>query len=447
MRTGMWRGIRGRIYQMYLDSNVCMLLRFLLAGSKATLHVSDLVVVGGLPVRRPRTRPRLCGTTSRSRLPCSSSSSYWSGPVWNNYHHHYYHHGTSMRTRRRATSTMAKNPSVVVLLLDGGTGEELFTRWNVPDDRTIWSAIAVKEERYHEALKQVHLSFLKAGCAYVTCNNFGITPGVGFSEESMKELNRVAGRIARDAVSTFSSSSFSISSSVSSVSSSSSSTAILGRRQVLGSLPPLVESYRPDKVMEHEQGRRVYRECIVDVMDEYVDGWLAETLSSSDEVIMALHAIHDYYQDGCSGPVYVSMCVKRGGLVRSGETASEASTKILEKAREWGIQLSGILFNCSRPEDITRALMDMASIQTMMTTMGVALGAYPNRLTEISDTWELATHPEPQAMRNDLDEEEFVRLCMQWVSQHGVGILGGCCGIGPSYLERLHRRLDSRRCP
>ena len=194
----------------------------------------------------------------------------------------------------------------------------------------------------------------------------------------------------------------------------------------------------------------------MDVMDGYVDGWLAETLSSSDEVIMALHAIHDYYhgdeknkntggpsrQGNATKPVYVSMCVKRGGYVRSGETASEASTKILEKARAWGIQLSGILFNCSRPEDVTLALQDMGSIRGMMDDMGVALGAYPNRLTEISDTWELASNPEPQAMRQDLDEDAFVRLCVEWIEQYHVKILGGCCGIGPEYIEHLSQHLQ-----
>lgn len=41
------------------------------------------------------------------------------------------------------------------LLLDGGTGEELFRR-GVPDDRSIWSAKAVVDNQYHGVLQQVH---------------------------------------------------------------------------------------------------------------------------------------------------------------------------------------------------------------------------------------------------------------------------------------------------
>ena len=42
-----------------------------------------------------------------------------------------------------------------ILILDGGTGEELFRR-GVPDDRKIWSATALVNTEYHAVLKQVH---------------------------------------------------------------------------------------------------------------------------------------------------------------------------------------------------------------------------------------------------------------------------------------------------
>eukprot|EP00889_Picochlorum_renovo_P004191 jgi/Picre1/31221/NNA_006575.t1 len=156
------------------------------------------------------------------------------------------------------------NAAQHIRILDGGTGEELFKNWQVPDDRMIWSAIAVKEERYHEAFEAGSSVFFK-GWEYV-CDvqqfrhhTWGwVFRGFNQGVESDCWTD------SRDAVSTFAD--------------------MYGvEREVLGSLPPLVESYRPDKVMGHDEGRRVYKECIVDVMDEYVDGWLAETLSSSEK--------------------------------------------------------------------------------------------------------------------------------------------------------------------
>lgn len=61
-----------------------------------------------------------------------------------------------------------------IMLLDGGTGEELF-RNGVPDDRKIWSATAVVHSQYHSKLKQVHESYFKAGSNAVTTNSYGIT--------------------------------------------------------------------------------------------------------------------------------------------------------------------------------------------------------------------------------------------------------------------------------
>jgi S-methylmethionine-dependent homocysteine/selenocysteine methylase len=311
-----------------------------------------------------------------------------------------------------------------VLLLDGGTGEELFAR-GVEDDRVIWTAVAVKKAQYHNILRDVHRDFLRAGCDFVTCNNFGITPGVGFEEDEMKALTRKSGEIAREVVDQQS-----------------------GR--VLGSLPPLVESYRADKVMDHHEGVRIYKDCIIAVLNELVDGWLAETLSSAEEVIMALDALHEFYahkddQNSMIKPVYVSMTVKRGGMVRSGESASDSVMKILKHCDAIGesVSLQGIMFNCSMPEDISMALDDVDAIRDELALRGVLLGAYPNRLTEIADDWELKESSEPQAMRTDLSVETFVETCLNWVEGKNVSILGGCCGICPLYMAALRDRLRS----
>lgn len=334
---------------------------------------------------------------------------------------------TTTFSRRGATSRFSLRHCCEmynnVLLLDGGTGEELFAR-GVEDDRLIWSAVAVKKPQYHDILRDVHRDFLKAGCDFVTCNNFGITPGVGFEEDEMKALTRKSGEIARE----------------------------VARQQsgrVLGSLPPLVESYRADKVMDHREGVRIYKDCIIAVLNELVDGWLAETLSSADEVIMALDALHEFYAhdhpNSLIKPVYVSMTVKRGGLVRSGKSASESVMKILQHCDTMGesVSLRGILFNCSMPEDISMALDDVGAVKDELISRGVLLGAYPNRLTEIADDWELKESPEPQAMRTDLSVETFVETCLDWVEGKNVSILGGCCGISPMYMAALKDRLRS----
>lgn len=319
-----------------------------------------------------------------------------------------------------------------VTLLDGGTGEELLTKRGVVDDRKTWSAVAVSNSQYHQSLYDVHMDFLRAGSEYLTCNNFGITPGVGFSRERMRTLTRLSGEIctrARDDYERM--------------------TGGLVRRKVLGSLPPLVESYRADRVMEYEKGVEVYRECIIDVLDDLVDGWIAETLSGSKECIMALDALDEGAKPGehLSGQdtrdVFVSMTVKKDGFVRSGEKAGEAIGRIIDhiyKNNGTRCHLIGILFNCSRPEDISLALDNVLAtdhVVKALDTHHISLGAYPNRLTEIPDDWALDDYAEPQETRKDLSPDAFVAFCKDWVVNKHVQILGGCCGIGPEYIERL----------
>lgn len=322
------------------------------------------------------------------------------------------------------------------ILLDGGTGEELMKRGLI-DDRKTWSAVAVSNSAYHELLYKVHFDFLQAGSDYVTCNNFGITPGVGFDEEHMKQLTRKSGEICRRARDDFE------------------RIAHVKGRKVLGSLPPLVESYRADLVMEHDAGVHVYKDCIIDVLDDMVDGWIAETLSGSKECTMALDALGEYYAYKQRGAdevkdVFVSMTVKKNGVIRSGEEAGEAVGCILDHV--WGhpvsknLRVMGILFNCSRPEDISLALDNVLMTPHVVDALEryqVLLGAYPNRLTEIPDGWALGEYPEPQESRGDLSPEAYVDICKDWVMNKRVQILGGCCGIGPEYIERLHRELCS----
>ena len=85
------------------------------------------------------------------------------------------------------------------LILDGGTGEELFVR-GVPDDRKIWSATAVVHPQYHSTLQQVHSSFVEAGADAITTNSYGIVPGVGFSIAEIQQHVATAGRLARECV-------------------------------------------------------------------------------------------------------------------------------------------------------------------------------------------------------------------------------------------------------
>ena len=69
--------------------------------------------------------------------------------------------------------------------------------------------------------------------------------------------------------------------------------------RVLASLPPLVESYRPDLALkDHALAVKYYRSLVIETLDDLVDGWIAETLSSSAEVMDAMDAVSEHVLRG-----------------------------------------------------------------------------------------------------------------------------------------------------
>ena len=347
------------------------------------------------------------------------------------------------------------------LLLDGGTGEELFLR-GVEDDRKIWSATAIVNEKYHSILEEVHKSFIDSGSQAITTNSYGITPGVGFTDgDEVKRLVGISGEIARKA-------------------------ATDNKQEyvalVLGSLGPQVESYRPDLIMKHDDGVKAYQYPI-EGLYPFVDIYLAETMSISDEALQVIDALSNFYQSQTQvqltkHPLLVSFTLRSDGKVRSGESVTEVIPKLIHYAFDKRVELIGVMFNCCEPEAISKALQDIRSCSDIhqhlyhpshhakqcSTTSSsgqtsasqppkIFLGAYANRLTPVDEEWTLESSEEAQAMREDLLPDEYWRdFVDHWCGRNeddkdavGISLIGGCCGIGPSHISVLNTKLNKNQ--
>jgi S-methylmethionine-dependent homocysteine/selenocysteine methylase len=279
-----------------------------------------------------------------------------------------------------------------VVLLDGGTGEELMRR-GLPDDRRTWSAVALAQPAFRPLLRAVHGAFLAAGARRVTTGNYAVTPGCGFSGEQVDALCAVAGEIARAAVE-----------SQRARDAEAAAAAAPRERErerereplgVLGCLPPLVESYRADLVLPREEGARWYRRIVLALLP-HADAFLAETMSSIAEAEQAAAAVA---QEGGARPLLVSWTLDGDGRLRSGEAATQA----VRAALAWpAVQLEAILFNCCEPEAVDMALSELradAALVQALREHGVGLGAYANRLTPVPPGWSLAGASQAQPMR------------------------------------------------
>jgi homocysteine S-methyltransferase len=108
-----------------------------------------------------------------------------------------------------------------------------------------------------------------------------------------------------------------------------------------------------------------------------------------------------------------------------------------------------VLFNCSEPEALTKALEKIQSDVELVNNLKdskVLLGAYANRLTQVDPNWTLADSVAPQPFRKDLDEKQYWEDYVSvWVDQLGVQLIGGCCGITPEHIAYIKRELDRRK--
>ena len=216
-----------------------------------------------------------------------------------------------------AFAVLRSNPKQI-FLLDGGTGEEIFRR-NVPDDRKIWSATALVHPQYHNTLEDVHTAFLQSGSNAITTNSYGVVPGVGFDEHEISKYTDLSGKIARSAAQKH-------------YVHSSSPTF------VFGSLGPLVESYRPDKIMPHDEGVKCYKHACQSLAP-HIDAFLAETMSCVEESIQVLDAVASSPGDVESTgqqrrSLLISYSLDPQGNFRDGEEILDGIRRILEQAKK-----------------------------------------------------------------------------------------------------------------
>ena len=120
-----------------------------------------------------------------------------------------------------------------------------------------------------DVVRQIHADYIAAGADVITTNTYCTLRthlGKAGVADRYEELNRLAGQLAVEARD------------------SADRPALIA-----GSLAPMFESYRPDMVLPVAESEPVYREQ-AEILAEYVDFFLCETMSKSDEAVAAARA-------------------------------------------------------------------------------------------------------------------------------------------------------------
>lgn len=293
-----------------------------------------------------------------------------------------------------------------VVLLDGSMGRELLAR-GVDIPHTIWSANALLVAP--DEVVNVHMDYLNAGADIITTNTYSVIRrdlALEGLESRFEELNVKACELA-----------------------------IQAREQsgtdavIAGSLPPLRGSYRPDLVGPDEEILPQYREQ-ASIIAPRVDMIICETMSCAREALAAATAACE-----TGLPVWVSFTLDDGGTgkLRSGETVTAAAATLE------ALPIAGILCNCSSPEALSAGMIELVLLPVRYK------GAYANTFVPLPETTPVDGETIPDdsiGVRDDLDEEQYARHAAAWLCR-GANVVGGCCGVGPSYIARLKRLITA----
>ncbi len=294
------------------------------------------------------------------------------------------------------------------ILLDGGMSREL-TRLGAPLRQPEWSALALLETP--EIVERAHRAFVEAGAEVITTNSFALVPfhiGEARFRESGAALARLSGELARRAADTAS-----------------------GRPvRVAGCLPPPFGAYDP---AGFETGRaQAILSVLVEALAPSVDLWLGETLSLIAEAEAVAETVR-----AAPRPLWIAFSLDDGEAALAAPEARLRSGETIEQAADWALSASveALLFNCSRPEVMERAVRQaVAAFEAAGRRLPI--GVYANAFVPKRTPGRANAGLDP--LREELTPERYAAYARQWHAG-GASILGGCCGIGSAHIAELAR--------
>ncbi len=301
----------------------------------------------------------------------------------------------------------AKRAKKPVMIMDGGMGREL-ERMGAPFRQPEWSALALMQAP--QSVSQAYDNFIKAGAEIIITNAYAVVPfhvGQAVFDTQGRDLIRIAATRARDCAD-----------------------KAPHKVTVAASIPPLFGSYNPDAFCE-DKALAILMPLIEEQAD-HIDVWLMETISSLKEGEFVARELAK-----TGKPLWASFTLTDREDKNDPPTIRSENTveKAVKATLTWA-NIEGILFNCSRPEEMADAL----SIAATLIPDTIHLGAYANNFKKSMKKGHLANE-QITPLNDELTPQDYYDFAVEWRTL-GSNIIGGCCGIGPHYIQYLKENLS-----
>jgi len=253
-----------------------------------------------------------------------------------------------------------------------------------------------------DTIFDVHRAYLQAGSNAVLTNTFGANKYAlarhGLSDK-VKQINTAAAKIAWRAAGQ--------------------------QKYVLGDIGPSGDFLQPLGNLKPVELKDAFAEQAKALLAGGVDGFIIETVTSLDEVTVAVEAVKSV----CKLPVFASMAFdSAGGSYRTmmGVDVESAVSEIVS------LGVDAVGFNCG-----TISLEEYVELA----------GKYVSAVRGLDK--DVLICAEPNAGKPELVEDKVVynvspenfAAAAEKIHSVGITIIGGCCGTGPAHIEAVAKKL------
>ena len=276
-------------------------------------------------------------------------------------------------------------------------GQELLAR-GVKPISNLWSATALMNKDYHQIIKDCHLDFINSGAEIILTNTFGCRRRrleENQIENRFEELNTTAVKLAKQSV-------------------KESGKKVL----IAGSLPPQNFTYLPELGDKEKIKQNFYDQA--KILNEGVDLFYLDVLSSFDEIEIAVQSIRDFNK-----PFIIGIHFKKNGLLPSGEKLRD----VIEKVKNF--KPTAITGSCVAYEDVMKVKNDFLN-------SGLPFGFKVNAFRQIPVGWKPdSSNPNLALGKNeDITVLKFQEISKEFIDM-GAKLIGGCCEIKPAHIKKI----------
>ncbi len=303
--------------------------------------------------------------------------------------------------------SLRKKLKTSALLLDGAAGtwlqEQTITaeQWGSVEGCNEWLNLSAPD-----VIRGLHRAYLEAGSDAVETNTFGASPVTlgeyGLADRAY-EINKAAAQLARECADDFSTPE--------------------QPRYVFGSIGPGTKLPSLGHI-EFDPLCDAYKVQIRGLLDGGVDGLIIETCQDPLQIKAALEAAEDVLGPNSDVVRYVSITVEATGTMLVGTSVSAAAAILAP----YPIDVLGL--NCATGPDAMEHHLD---------TLGEV---WPTRLACMPN----AGMPEARVdgtVRYPLEPKPFAEKVAALAKEHGLSIVGGCCGTTPKHIRELRKQFTS----